>query len=203
MAFLGPVFNAGASLFGESDFEKRDKERKRQAELRRQQNAKFARNKSRFEEAKTSSLQDILARQQKEGPELSKRFANAIRPRIGAQVAGAGARLEQKAGRAGLAFSGVAQAGQAQVEVAGQRQLAGDLAAFQSKLQQFHAQEQATFQAHAFDFMNRLIFQASDQEFQEGLAQFQAQVQADLQANQVWQEILGTAAEIGTLAVFI
>ena len=141
-------------------------------------------------------LKGVIERQQQDFPSLVRQFSQQLNVELGQQVGQAQRQFEQQAGRRGLAFSGVEQAGLQAVRAQGQQQFARSLGEFEQQLGQFFAQERAAVQAGEFDF-TRTIFQMFQQhDFDREIAQFQADIAADKQRSTMWGGIFQTVATI-------
>jgi hypothetical protein len=138
-----------------------------------------------------------LDRQRQAG--VISRAANVA---IGQQVAQAQAQFQSSAGRRGLAFSGVEQAGIQAINAAGAGQVASTVAGAQAELFEAQRREIEAFERGVFNFITGMFTLAQQAAFQQQLLRFQH----DLEGNndwEFWSELGGSIASLAILAAML
>lgn len=138
----------------------------------------------------------LAARQASEFNPLRRAFSQTLGTELALSQQGAQARQAQRSSRAGLAFSGVGEAGSQFVEAAGQIQFARSLGEFEIQLLTLQQQERAAFDAGGFDFTRNMFALAVQQEFQLQIERFRANVAKDIASQNTFGQIFSAAAAI-------
>lgn len=138
----------------------------------------------------------LLGRQASDAQTLRKGFTRSLKLGLGQQQQGLAQRFRQSAGRAGLANSGVEQAGLQTVAAAGQQQFAQSLGEFESKLAALQAQERAAFDQGEMNFVASMLKMSVQFDMEKELARMQAEMAADAQTAEAFGVILGTGSQV-------
>lgn len=129
-------------------------------------------------------------------------FTSGLRQQLGAGVAGAQRQFTQQAGRRGLAFSGVEQAGLQAVTAAGQQQFARSLADFETRLSLARQQEESRFRQAEFEFMARLKELGVKADLEKEILAFQARLASDSAGLDFMKDMVSAGTQIGLSFLF-
>jgi len=140
---------------------------------------------------------DLLKRQREDAQTLRSGFKQNLALALGARQAQAREGFRQAAGRAGLAGSGVEQAGLQTVAAAGQQQYAQSLGEFESRLAELQSRERAALDQGELNFVTSLYKMSVQADLEKELAQFQADIAANQQSALQLGNILNVGAQVG------
>ncbi len=129
-------------------------------------------------------------------------ISRAANVAIGQQVAQAQGQFQSSAGRRGLAFSGVEQAGIQAINAAGAGQVASTVAGAQAELFEAQRRELEAFDQGVFNFTTGLFTMAQQAKFQQQILQFQHGL-IDNNDWQFWSELGGSIASLAILAIML